>query len=259
MTNTTYASPRVSSPIQHHSAGAIKRSLTGLAATALIGGLLGLAPTSAQADVDDVARPIDGWTSVDLAVGISKTQTMSLGVATLEEAEITRATATIKDPRGTKKVTLKKISSEDGVDFWEGRLKVSPKSLTNSDAGVWPITYKVTGGATDSQTTDGLVRRASRLTFNAGPEPVRNGKITYAGKLERASWTSKKYYGISRKLEIVRTVPDNEEPSVVATPTTKSTGAYRITRTFPGAGRYWADYRGSSTTHGSSAPADNVR
>ncbi len=183
-----------------------------------------MAPTSAQADVNkDAVEVIDGWNSVDLAIGVSKTQTMSLGVSTLHESKITKATATIKDPRGTKVVTLKKSSTEDGLDFWKGSLKISPKSLTNSDAGVWPITYKVTGGATDSLTTDGQVRRASRLTFNAGPEPVKNGKITYAGKLERASWTSKKYYGISRKLEITRSVKDSEELFTVATPTTKST------------------------------------
>ena len=219
-----------------------------------------MAPTSAQADVNkDAVEVIVGWNSVDLAIGVSKTQTMSLGVSTLHESKITKATATIKDPRGTKIVTLKKASTEDGLDFWKGSLKISPKSLTNSDAGVWPITYKVTGGATDSHTTDGQVRRASRLTFNAGPEPVKNGKITYAGKLERASWTSKKYYGISRKLEITRAVKDSEELFTVATPTTKSTGKYRVTQKFPGTGRYWADYLGSSTTHGSSAPADNVK
>jgi hypothetical protein len=135
--------------------------------------------------------------------------------------------ATVKSPSRTTKVTLKNACTSNGLVRWTGQLKISPKSLHNSDAGAWTITYTATGDHPQSVTVDGDVRRASRATFNAGPQPVRNNTITFSGKLERANWNTRHYAGYSRKVTLYRNFvleDDDASVDVVAEPTITKTG-----------------------------------
>lgn len=234
----------------------IRRPLA-LFAAALIGAGLALTgPTAASAAT--CTRAIEGWESADLSVGTTKTKTMTLAVITAEDCAASGATVTIKDPRGTRKITLVKESSAEGHVRWSNTYRVSPKTLTNSDAGTWPITFRVTGPTPDSLTTVARVRRAVRGTFNAGPEPVTGDRITYTGTIKRASWTSKKYLGISRDLQIYRMTTDSHESTVVSTPRSNKAGNYRVTQRPSGPGAYQMRYRGSKTTSNFSSPIDLV-
>ena len=228
-------------------------------AAALLG--LGLAfgsPTTASA-ADCTTETIEGWESVELSIGVKHAQTMHLGVITAEECGATGATATIKDPvRGTQKVTLTKELDTEGHVRWTGEYQVSPKKLTNADAGTWPITYAVTGATPDSVAINAKVRRAVRGSFNAGPEPVKNGRITFSGKLERASWSKKKYYGLSRDLEVSYAAEEEAEPVVVSTPRSNTAGKYRVTQHYPGPGAYQLTWPGSSSTSPFASQADRV-
>ena len=135
---------------------------------------------------------------------------------------------------------------------------VTPRTLRNSDAGVWPLTYTLTGENPASVSIDGHVRRGTRATFNAGPEPVRNNKITFSGRLERADWNRHRYRGISRTVEIETPDAGGEESVAVARFTTRANGTYRHTQPFPGPNSYWLTYPGTKATAGTSSKPDHV-
>jgi hypothetical protein len=230
-----------------------------IAALTLAGAFLG-SPAPAMAAAPACAKVIDGFYDLQLAVGITKTKTAELAVFTLKNCDVEQATAVVKAPRKTYRVTLTKTSGDpsDATDKWAGTISVHPKALRNTDAGVWRVTYDVTGATSDSASIDGHLRRGTRASFNAGPEPVRNNRITFSGKLERADWTTHRYRGIARSIAIQATGPDEDEPLTVATLTTRKVGTYRHTQRFPGPHRYWMSYAGTSATAGTSSKPDWV-
>ncbi|MFJ4620004.1 hypothetical protein [Streptomyces sp. NPDC088812] len=75
--------------------------------------------------------------------------------------------------------------------------------LLNSDAGAWKggalaLNYATGDYADQGDLGSTLVKRASKLTVNASPEPVTKGKtITVTGRLTRANWESGTYTGYS--------------------------------------------------------------
>ncbi|MFH8990712.1 calcium-binding protein [Streptomyces sp. NPDC017940] len=81
-----------------------------------------------------------------------------------------------------------------------------PARLGNAGAGVRWNAY---AAVTDNEGTqvklknlksDVRLQRASRLTVNASPEPVKKGRtITVAGALTRANWDTKKYAGYTKQ------------------------------------------------------------
>lgn len=237
----------------------MKRAVTTMAALALTGAFLG-SPSHAEAAVPGCSSVIDGFYDLQLAVGITKTKTAELAVFTLKDCDVQRASAIVKAPRKTYRVALTKIAGDpsDATDRWTANFSVNPKALRNIDAGVWPVTYAVTGAASASASIDGHVRRGTRASFNAGPEPVRENRITFSGKLERADWTNHRYRGISRPIAIEATGPDEDEPLIIARLTTRKDGTYRTTQRFPGAHRYWMSYAGTSVTAGTSSRPDWV-
>jgi len=198
------------------------------------------APPAATADptCDDPTQIIPDFTSfTEVAVGTTKVQTLPLVLSTVTGCGVTRATATVQAPRRTVRVALEKIGTEGGLDFWEGGLAVDPTALRNSDAGVWPTTFAVTGDHQDSLTVPNRVLRASRISFNAGPEPVRNNRLTYTGKVRRASWSTHRYVADGdRRVEVGYQFDPHEEGDVVARPLTRASGRYRVSRQNRGSG-----------------------
>lgn len=241
----------------------MKRPIALVAAAALASGLFAVVPAvSAQAApvCEDPEHPIntDSNTGYSVELGTTKTQKLHLVVYTNDGCDVTGAKAEVTWPHGSKKVTLHKLVLASGLVRWDGDLKVSPKSLRNSDAGVWPTTFTVTGAHTDTLTVNSSALRRSRLSFNAGPEPVRDGKITFAGKLERANWNTHTYRGYSQPVEISYTF-DDDAGDTVATPTTKANGTYRVTRALPGYGDYQAFFHGNGTTGPRNSTVDSIR
>lgn len=80
-------------------------------------------------------------------------------------------------------------------------LHLSPRSetLRNSFAGIWNVNVQVAAKDGDMYSGDYTVVRvvrASRLTVNASPEPVKKGRtITVTGNHTRANWETLKYAG----------------------------------------------------------------
>lgn len=136
--------------------------------------------------------------------------------------------------------------------------------LLNSDAGTWNAGGLAVTSNGDSKTQGGLgtrkVLRYSKLTANAGPEPVTKGKtITTTGKLSRANWEDNKYHGYTKqpvKLQFrkagtstyttIKTVYSDSYGNVKATATAASDGYWRLS------------FAGSSTTPAVNATGDYV-
>ncbi|MDT7844229.1 hypothetical protein [Streptomyces justiciae] len=135
---------------------------------------------------------------------------------------------TIKDDSGVKKITdLSTFNRSNGYGFitWDGdsscvkksattsvctgTMTVDPGWIADSDdidsnkvAGVWQVNATVKANDGDYWISDHIaeykVKRASKLTTDATPEPVAKGaKLTINGKLTRANWENLEYHGFT--------------------------------------------------------------
>ncbi|MFI8891956.1 hypothetical protein [Streptomyces paradoxus] len=88
----------------------------------------------------------------------------------------------------------------------KGVINIRPADgdLFNSDAGTWGAGALAVTSDDAEKMQGGLgttkVQRYSKLTVNAGPEPVYKGKtITSTGKLSRANWEDNAYHGYTNQ------------------------------------------------------------
>jgi hypothetical protein len=148
----------------------------------------------------------------------------------------------------------------------KGVISIRPADgdLFNSDAGTW-------GAGALAVTSDGAekmqgglgttkVQRYSKLTVNAGPEPVYKGKtITSTGKLSRANWEDNAYHGYTNqpvKLQFrkagtstyttLKTVYSDQYGNLKATATAQYDGYWRFS------------FAGTTTTPAVNATGDYV-
>lgn len=238
----------------------MKRLAGALAATALTGGLLGLAPqASAAPTCPDLSHMIVGFGAPDVAVGTKKVKTMNLEVFTDSSCDISQATAVLTGPRTTYRVKLHPAAPKKDTVAWTGKVRLDPKKLRNADAGTWKLRYEVSrDDAAQAVNDDVSVRRATRVSFNAGPEPVKNGKLTFSGKLERASWNSHRYAGVSKPLVVHAYDKAHQgEVDVLAFSSAKK-GSYRQTVKFPGTNTYWVTFDGGTVSAPTESRKDRV-
>jgi hypothetical protein len=148
-----------------------------------------------------------------------------------------------------------------------GKIDIYPSEgdLMNADAGKWSAAALALQYSTNDYSLQGdlgstLVQRYSKLTVNAGPEPVYKGKtITSTGKLSRANWEDNAYHGYTNqpvKLQFrkagtstyttVKTVYSDKYGNVKATATAQADGYWRFR------------FEGTSTTPAVSATGDYV-
>jgi hypothetical protein len=136
--------------------------------------------------------------------------------------------------------------------------------LLNSDAGTWKAGgLAITAdGATKTQGDLGSVpvKRLSKLTVDAAPEPVKKGKtITVTGKLSRANWETNTYAGYSTqpvKLQFRKN--GTTTYTTLKTINTSTTGALKTTTTATVDGYYRYSFAGTSTTPAVNATGDYV-
>jgi hypothetical protein len=245
----------------------MKTFVTSLGTAAVAAALVLTGSPSAQADTPSQPCPDAGAPIVQgrvfssqVAVGTTKTQRLELEVWTHAGCDVTAAKAVVRSPRVTRAVQLEPVEVVEGEVRWRGSLAISPRSLRNSDAGGWPTTYQVTGDHADTETVTSLVRRATRVTsFNAGPEPVRNGRITYSGHVERANWDRRRYDDLAGHVVGVQRIwLDEEESELVAAPRTRKDGTFRVTKAYAGPGHYVAVPHENRTTASSQSRRDTV-
>ncbi|MEU9657418.1 hypothetical protein [Streptomyces chartreusis] len=124
----------------------------------------------------------------------------------------------------------------------------------NSTAGVWQVNATVKAKDGDYWISDHIaefkMKRASKLTTDAAPEPVAKGAtLTVTGKLSRANWEDLKYHGYARqdvKLQFKKAGAAGY--STVKTVKTGDTGqlSTKVTATSAGSWRWY--FPGTTTT-----------
>ncbi|MFD8308162.1 hypothetical protein ACFV29_38395 [Streptomyces sp. NPDC059690] len=156
----------------------------------------------------------------------------------------------------------------------EGNLHIDPHPSqeqvdSNSDATLWKVAvslrlFKADGGllAEEHEKRSATVRlkRAAKVTMNATPEPVATGaKITVAGKVSRANWSTKKYgpYG-GRTVTLQFKEKGTGSYEAVKKVTANSSGALKTTATASADGSWRWVYGGNDTTGAATSGADYV-
>ncbi|MEU3491174.1 calcium-binding protein [Streptomyces massasporeus] len=136
--------------------------------------------------------------------------------------------------------------------------------VANAHAGTWHIAAFATGkdraqtAVYDYATTK--VQRASKLTVNASPEPVKKGKkITVTGALTRANWNTHAWAGYSGQSVKLQYRPKNSSTyTTLKSLTTSSTGKLSTTVTATADGYYRYRFAGTSTTPAATAAGDYI-
>ncbi|AYN40753.1 hypothetical protein D9753_19785 [Streptomyces dangxiongensis] len=153
----------------------------------------------------------------------------------------------------------------------KGPIDINPREtdadlkLFNSQAGTWHGAGLALDMDNDKSAVQfglgtTLVQRASTLTVNASPEPVKKGKtLTVTGKLARANWEDHKYHGYTgQPVTLQYRKKDSSTYTTLKTVKTDSTGNLRTTTTATADGYYRFSFAGSSTTPAVSATGDFV-
>ncbi|MEV0444565.1 hypothetical protein AB0I84_32030 [Streptomyces spectabilis] len=136
--------------------------------------------------------------------------------------------------------------------------------MRNSEAGAWKVAAKVSfkGGDSDTDKVGRTVyvKRNSRLSVNAAPEPVAKGKtITVTGKVTRANWETKNYAPYGSRLVSLQFKPSGATSyTTVKKVHAGGSGALRTTVKASKTGAWRWAYYGNTTTGPSTSAADNV-
>ncbi|MFG2520511.1 DUF5707 domain-containing protein [Streptomyces sp. NPDC048527] len=142
---------------------------------------------------------------------------------------------------------------------------IDPRAdLFNFAAGSWKTWAIVAGNDGDSSEKGNAktfsLKRYSKLTTNAAPEPVKKGKtITVTGSLTRANWDTSKYMGYTKqpvKLQFKKKGASTY--STVKTLTSSSTGGLKTTVTAATDGYWRYSFAGTSTTPAVNSTSDFV-
>lgn len=144
--------------------------------------------------------------------------------------------------------------------------KIDPRGqLTNQDAGAWKIALWAitdTGDVDMDNAKTWYLKRWSRLSNNAAPEPIAKGKtITITGKLERANWDTHKYAGYTKqtvRLQERSLAGSYATTSSHITGTGSLAGVEKQTRTATTDRCYRYKFEGTSTTPPVTATGDCV-
>ena len=163
-------------------------------------------------------------------------------------------------------ITCAKVSATTST--CTGTLIFDPRTSTgvvyNSAAATWDLSTLVSANDYDyihrDAATTFKVQRASKLTVNASPEPVKKGKtITVTGKLSRANWETKKYAGYaSQSVKLQFRKKGSTTYTTVKTIKSNSTGNLKTTVKASTDGYFRYSFAGTATTPAVSAAGDFI-
>lgn len=215
-------------------------------------------------DVRVVKTVVNGGGNV--TVGTSKTVTFPIAI-------------TVKDNSGVKRLTdVSTFNTSNGRGFvdWTGSSCVKKSATTsvctatmtvdpawipgsndvdsNTVAGVWQVNATVKANDGNYWISDRIaeykVKRASKLTTDASPEPVAKGaKLTVTGKLSRANWEDLTYHGFTgQQVKLQFRKAGAAHYSTVKTVKTGTHGklSTKVTATAAGSWRWY--FPGTTTT-----------
>ncbi|MER5395730.1 hypothetical protein [Streptomyces sp. NPDC002599] len=178
---------------------------------------------------------------------------------------------------GSQSSTCTETSSTTAV--CEGSIDITPgyDLLSNADATTWSAKglavalngvdpddedadWSKVGRAVQDQITSNKLQRASRLTVDAVPEPVKKGgTVTVTGKLSRANWEDFKYHGYTgQPVQLQFRKKGSDTYTTVKTVTTDSVGNLKATTTATADGYFRYSFAGTRTTPAVKAAGDYV-
>ncbi|MFG2354349.1 hypothetical protein [Streptomyces sp. NPDC048521] len=177
---------------------------------------------------------------------------------------------------GDNPATCKVVTSTTATCTGTVDLHPADGQLKNADTGSWSVAAEaIAFNGQDPENPDwskigfkdqgGLattrLQRYSKLTANAGPEPVAKGKtVTTTGKLTRANWEDNLYHGYtgqSVKLQFKK-AGSTTAYTTVKTVTSDSYGNVKATATATYDGYWRLSFAGTSTTPAVTSTADYV-
>ncbi|MEU6435722.1 hypothetical protein ABZ874_15515 [Streptomyces albidoflavus] len=158
------------------------------------------------------------------------------------------------------------VDRKKGVCDFEEWLSIDPRNgdFGNEDAGTWKTAARVylAGDAhdTDDENLPLQVKRATRLTVNATPEPVTKGKtLTVKGAVTRANWDTHTYQGYAGRTVSLQFKPSGASSyKTVKKVTSNSKGALKTTVKATESGTWRWTYYGNSTSGARSSGGDHV-
>ncbi|MFF3415023.1 hypothetical protein ACFYW9_10020 [Streptomyces sp. NPDC002698] len=142
--------------------------------------------------------------------------------------------------------------------WWAKGIAVALNGVnSDGDGGDWSKVGRV---YQDIPTTIVKLQRASRLTVNAAPEPVKKGRtVTVTGKLSRANWEDLQYHGYTgQPVQLQFRKKGSDTYTTVKTVTTDSVGNLKATMTATVDGYFRYSFAGTTTTPAVKAAGDYV-
>ncbi|MFE1954921.1 calcium-binding protein [Streptomyces sp. NPDC059524] len=137
-------------------------------------------------------------------------------------------------------------------------------NLANYAAGSWKVWAIASGKDGDYTLRENAktfgMKRYSKLTTNASPEPVKKGAtITVTGLLSRANWDTYKYAGYTNQTVTLQYRPKTSTTyKTIKTITSSSTGTLKTTVTASADGYFRYKFAGTSTTPAVTSTSDFV-
>ncbi|ASY34259.1 MULTISPECIES: hypothetical protein [unclassified Streptomyces] len=196
--------------------------------------------------------------SVDMVVGLYRGTDVDNAARNLWSGGISCAEPSSTSLSCTTKITVpaSKLSNTDASTGWKlflGGIAWNGQNPDKADdAKISTVEQQKAATAT--------LQRASKLTVNAAPEPVKKNKtITVTGALTRANWDTDKYAGYTKqsvKLQFKK--KGTSTYKTLKTVTTDSKGNLRTTTKATADGYFRYSFAGTSTTPAVSAAGDYV-
>ncbi|MFJ4435095.1 hypothetical protein [Streptomyces sp. NPDC088923] len=196
--------------------------------------------------------------SVDMVVGLYRGTDVDHAARSFFSGGISCAEPTTTSLSCTTKITVpaSKLSNADAGTSWKvflGGIAWNGQNPDKADdAKISTVEQQKAATAT--------LQRASKLTVNASPEPVKKGKtVTVTGALTRANWDTDKYAGYTKqsvKLQFKK--KGSSTYTTLKTVKTDSKGNLRTTTKATADGYFRYSFAGTSTTPAVSSTADYV-
>ncbi|MFH9606020.1 hypothetical protein [Streptomyces sp. NPDC017448] len=158
------------------------------------------------------------------------------------------------------------VDKAKGICDFEEWLTIDPRhyDFGNEDAGAWKTAARVylPKGAedVDDQKLPLQVKRATRVTVNASPEPVGKGRtITVTGRVTRANWDTHTYQGYAgRTVSLQFKAAGASSYKTVKKAVSNRTGALKATVKAGASGSWRWTYFGNTTSGANSSAGDRV-
>ncbi|WP_435223518.1 calcium-binding protein [Streptomyces sp. Tue6028] len=221
-----------------------------------------------QGDTKITKVVVNGGKSV--VIGTTAVKTFTVSVTATDNQGIEGAELSLHGPNYGLLTTssVKCVAADATTSTCSGSFTVDPQmfDVLNDQAGTWYVDAWVDAKGDDSnfiwkeKAGSFKVQRASQLTVNASPEPVKKGRtVTVTGKLSRANWETSKYAGYTNQpVQLQFRKKNSSTYTTLKTVRTDSTGNLKTTTTATVDGYYRYSFAGTTTTPAVNATGDGV-